>query len=182
VYRPGDFPDPKATTDLWRSECVRAGLPEPFLLGVSSHNQQDWRTVGFDGNVEFEPQLGVLSNPMADGLKIYDYRYARKRMVSRERDYAYYPCVFVAWDNTPRRGEDGIVFINATPDAFEEGLREAIASVGELSPEHRLVFVNAWNEWAEGNYLEPDDCYGLGYLEAARRAIADAGLRAMQQV
>jgi lipopolysaccharide biosynthesis protein len=171
VYRPGDFADPRATTDLWRIECVRAGLPEPFLLGMTSHQQQDWRAVGFDANVEFEPQLGVLAGPMDDGLKIYDYAHARKRMTGRERDYPCVPCVFVSWDNTPRRGEDGIVFINATPDAFEAGLREAIRSVSDLPADHRLVFVNAWNEWAEGNYLEPDQSNGLGFLDAVLRAV-----------
>jgi lipopolysaccharide biosynthesis protein len=166
VYRPGDFPEPQATTDLWRSECLKAGLPDPLLLGVISHQDQDWRTIGFDGNVDFEPQLGVLPGPLDDGLKIYDYAYARRKMTGRKREYPYYPCVFVSWDNTPRRGEDGIVFINATPEAFESGLREAIASVGDLPSDQRLVFVNAWNEWAEGNYLEPDQLNGMRYLNA----------------
>jgi len=177
VYRPGDLPEPEVTIELWRSECIDAGLPEPFLLGVISHQDQDWRTIGFDGNVDFEPQLGVLPGPLEDGLKIYDYTYARKRMTARARDYPYYPCVFVSWDNTPRRGEDGIVFINATPDAFEAGLREAIRSVAQRPTERRLVFVNAWNEWAEGNYLEPDTVRGRAYLEAVRRC-ADAAASA----
>jgi lipopolysaccharide biosynthesis protein len=169
VYRPGDLPDAAATTDLWRAECSRAGLTNPFLLGVVSHQDQDWRAIGFDGNVDFEPQLGVLPGPLEDGLKIYDYSYARKRMTSRVRDYPYYPCVFVSWDNTPRRGEDGIVFLNATPDAFEVGLREAIQTVSARATEDRLVFLNAWNEWAEGNYLEPDSLRGDGYLKAVQR-------------
>jgi lipopolysaccharide biosynthesis protein len=174
IYRPGDLPEPEATTDLWRSQCVRAGLPEPYLLGIISHRDEDWRKSGFDGNVDFEPQLGVLPGPLEDGLKIYDYTYARKRMTSREREYPYYPCVFVSWDNTPRRGEDGIVFINATPEAFGQGVSEAIAFVSENPPDHRLVFLNAWNEWAEGNYLEPDRSHGLGFLESVAQALRRA--------
>jgi lipopolysaccharide biosynthesis protein len=182
VYRPGDLPDPRRTTELWRSECVRAGLPEPFLLGVTAHAQQDWRAVGFDGNVDFEPQLGVLPGPMDDGLKIYDYTAARKRMTGRERDYPYYPTVFVSWDNTPRRGENGIVFINATPEAFAEGVREACAFVADRPAEHRVVFVNAWNEWAEGNCLEPDQERGLSYLVALRDVLqSDAGRPMVQR-
>jgi lipopolysaccharide biosynthesis protein len=173
VYRPGDLPEPQVTTDLWRSECLRAGLPEPLLLGITSHQDQDWRLVGFDGNVDFEPQLGVLPGPLEEGLKIYDYTYARRRMTSRPREYPYYPCVFVSWDNTPRRGEDGIVFINATREAFAAGLRQAIRFVRDLPDAHRLVFVNAWNEWAEGNYLEPDHQSGLAYLEAIKRTVAN---------
>jgi lipopolysaccharide biosynthesis protein len=170
VYRPGDLPDPSATTELWRSECLRAGLPEPFLLGVISHQDHDWRAVGFDGNVDFEPQLGVLPGPLEEGLKIYDYRLARKKMTCRAREYPYYPCVFVSWDNTPRRGDNGIVFINATPEGLEAGIRDAMTSVADLSPDHRLIFLNAWNEWAEGNSLEPDTLYGLKWLEAVQRA------------
>ena len=74
----------------------------------------------------------------------------------------------VGWGNTPRRGEDGIVFINSTPEAFERHLGQAASALGEAS-EQRVLFVNAWNEWAEGNYLEPDMRYGRGSLEAVQR-------------
>jgi lipopolysaccharide biosynthesis protein len=172
VYRPGDLPDPQGTTRVWRSECRRAGVPDPFLVGVVSHDHRDWREHGFDANLDFEPQLGVLPGPLDDGLKIYDYSSARRKMVERVRDYDdAFPCVFVSWDNTPRRGENGIVFINATPDAFADGVREAIALMAGRSAQHRVVFVNAWNEWAEGNHLEPDREHGLGYLSALHDAL-----------
>jgi len=76
----------------------------------------------------------------------------------------------VAWDNTPRRGENGIVFINSTPEAFESGLRDILQSASQTPVEQRIVVINAWNEWAEGNHLEPDVRFGLAYLEAVRRA------------
>ena len=169
VYKPFDLPDPERTTETFRNECARNGFPEPYLLGVNAHRDSDSRAIGFDGNVDFEAQLGVVQGPMEDGLKIYDYTVARRRMMSRQRSYPFYPCVFVRWDNTPRRGEDGIVFINSTPDAFEAGLKETIQSVLDKPYEDRLIFVNAWNEWAEGNHLEPDLEHGLEYLEAVRR-------------
>jgi hypothetical protein len=75
----------------------------------------------------------------------------------------------VSWDNTPRRGSNGIVFINARPDTFEEGLREVVDRLPADGSSERLVFLNAWNEWAEGNHLEPDLQYGTGWLEAVRR-------------
>ena len=77
----------------------------------------------------------------------------------------------VGWDNTPRRGEDGIVFINSTPEAFGRHLREAAEPLRREPAEQRLLFVNAWNEWAEGNYLEPDLEFGTGWLEAVRRVV-----------
>ena len=171
VYNPRDLPDAEATTSVLRQVSRRHGLADPFLVGVSSHSQADWRPHGFDANLAFEPQLGVLPGPLDAGLKIYDYTLARERMVTRARDFSSIPCVVVSWDNTPRRGKDGIVFINATPEAFGAGLRGAVASVQHEPAERRLVFVNAWNEWAEGNHLEPDQREGRRFLEAVERAL-----------
>jgi lipopolysaccharide biosynthesis protein len=171
VYNPRELPDAEATTSVLRQVSRRHGLADPFLVGVSSHSQADWRPHGFDANLAFEPQLGVLPGPLDAGLKIYDYTLARERMVARARDFSSIPCVVVSWDNTPRRGKDGIVFINATPEAFGAGLRGAVASVQHEPADRRLVFVNAWNEWAEGNHLEPDQREGRRYLEAVERAL-----------
>jgi lipopolysaccharide biosynthesis protein len=169
VYRPTDLPDPQRTTDILRSECTRAGMPEPYLVGCNSHADHDYRQLGFDATLEFEPQLGLLPGPTADGLKIYDYPFARRRMAARRRDFPVHPCIFVRWDNTPRRGENGIVFINSTPEAFEAGLQEVVERVEHRPFDERIVVINAWNEWAEGNHLEPDLRHGLAYLEAVKR-------------
>ena len=85
-----------------------------------------------------------------------------------QRNFPFYPCIFVGWDNTPRRGRNAIVIINSTPDRFATGLREMARSITSKPEQERLLFLNAWNEWAEGNHLEPDQRYGLGYLEAVK--------------
>ena len=170
VYKPYDLPDPKRTTDVWRETCVRAGLPEPFLLGVNAHADLDFRDLGFDGTVDFEPHLGAVADPLADGLEVVDYAQARRKMW-RPRAFPVYRTVLVGWDNTPRRGEDGVVFDNSTPEVFEQALRATVTSAADLPFEERLVFLNAWNEWAEGNHLEPDRRHGLEFLEAVRRVI-----------
>lgn len=169
VYKAFDLPDPKRTTELFRSQCIKHGLPEPYLLGINAHSNSDYCMFGFDGTLDFEPQLGVLPGPLEEGLKIYDYSLARQRMLSRKRDFPVHPSIFVAWDNTPRRGDNGVVFINTTPEAFEAGLQDRIQSVLHKPFEERLVFINAWNEWAEGNHLEPDLKHGLAYLEVVKR-------------
>ena len=84
--------------------------------------------------------------------------------------YPTYETVFPAWDNTPRRGADGWVLHGATPEAYERWLRGALERARRRPASQRIVFVNAWNEWAEGAYLEPDERHGRGYLEATRRA------------
>jgi hypothetical protein len=166
VYRPFDLPNPHRTTFTFRNECAKNGLPEPYLLGSNSHSTRDCRTIGFDGNVDFEPHFEGLPGVLEDGLKTYDYVVARHKMASGRRGFSSYPCIFVAWDNSPRRKGNAIVFINSTPENFESGLREAVESSLVKPFEDRLVFVNAWNEWAEGNHLEN----GLGHLEALGRA------------
>ena len=85
--------------------------------------------------------------------------------------YPAVPSVFVDWDNSPRRGRRGIVLLNSTASSLRRALEDAVMSVADSDPDHRLVFVNAWNEWAEGNYLEPDRADGRGRLEAVAAAV-----------
>lgn len=173
IYRPRDLPDARQTISMIRGECARRGITDPYLVGINSHSHTDWRTVGFDHSLEFEPQFSVLANPMRDGLKVYDYVSGQSKMAERKRNYPFHPCVFVSWDNTPRRGEHGMVFESSSPQNFEAALREAVKLVRGEPLQHRLVFINAWNEWAEGNHLEPDLRHGRGYLEAVARALKD---------
>jgi lipopolysaccharide biosynthesis protein len=177
VYRPFDLPDARRTTEIFRRESVRAGLPEPYLLGINAHlPTKDTRSLGFDCTLNFEPQLSAVPGPTEPGLKIYDYTIATQSMRNQTRDYPTHPCVMVSWDNTPRQGDNGIVFINSKPETFEQGLRRVVATLADDPLEERVVLLNAWNEWAEGNHLEPDLRYGLGWLEAVRRvAFGDMG-------
>jgi hypothetical protein len=74
------------------------------------------------------------------------------------------------WDNTARSGQNGLVLHGSTPELFRILVNEAIGIVKEFPPEQQLVFVKSWNEWAEGNHLEPDLKYGKRYLEVIREA------------
>jgi lipopolysaccharide biosynthesis protein len=187
VYRPCDLPEPNRTTEVFREGCVRHGLPEPYMLGINSHHPDvDYRDLGLDGTLDFQPELGVLPDSLDDGvrlskflrnvragvpsatLKIYDYGAARLLM-TKHRTFPVCPCIFVGWDNTPRRGRNGIIVINSSPGAFELGLSAIVRAQAGKPYDDRLVFINAWNEWAEGNHLEPDLRNGRRYLEAVRR-------------
>ena len=169
IYRPGDLPDPARTLETFRAECRRQNVAEPWLVGINSWGGCDAQELGFDESLDFEPLLAMVPNALGDGLKTCDCTAARAEMKARKSPQAGYPCIFVAWDNTPRRGENGIVFTNASPATFEAELTKVVASVLHQPHDERLVFINAWNEWAEGNHLEPDLEHGLGYLEAVRR-------------
>ena len=82
-----------------------------------------------------------------------------------------FPSIFPGWDRTPRTGDQEGVYINATPDNFKHHIENALEVVKEKSFEHRILFLRSWNEWAEGNYVEPDLKYGHGFLDAIRNTI-----------
>jgi hypothetical protein len=86
-------------------------------------------------------------------------------------DLGCYPSVVPGWDNTARAGPKGIVLHGSTPELFGEHVRDILDSVATRPAEDRIVFVKSWNEWAEGNYLEPDRKFGFGYLDAVRSAL-----------
>ena len=167
VYAPSDLPEPHRTTDTIRHASLERGLPDPYLVGINLlQPDADTRPLGFDTTLNFQPQFTVVPGAWDKGLKIYDYTIAVSRMLAVHRNYPHHPSLMVGWDNTPRRQEDGVVMINSTPAAFREQLERLVDSVEHLALEQRLIFLNAWNEWAEGNYLEPDDRYGTQRLEA----------------
>lgn len=87
------------------------------------------------------------------------------------RSERFLPAVLPNWDNTPRSGRRGVVIENATPELFERYLEKALAIVEGRPPERAIIFLKAWNEWAEGNYVEPDSVHGHRYLDAIRRVI-----------
>lgn len=190
VYRPAHLPDANRTVELWRSFFKRQGLDDPYLVGVDAHCPGiDCRQLGFDTTFAFTPQLSALPGWSGDGwklrrflhnmqrhirngrTKVYDITEARRAMAQIPRGFPHVQCVFVGWDNTPRRGSDGIVMINGTPAEFGAALRTAIDDMALSAEGNNLLFINAWNEWGEGNHLEPDQRSGRGYLEQVKQAV-----------
>lgn len=94
-------------------------------------------------------------------------------VVSEPLDYEYYPCVIPNWDNTPRSGKRGTILLDSTPELFRKHLHSAVAQVSNLAAEHQILILKSWNEWAEGNYMEPDLKYGRAYLEVLKDEITD---------
>jgi hypothetical protein len=83
-----------------------------------------------------------------------------------------YPSLLPQWDRSPRSGMNGI-YINSTPEKFEKTLKEALKLIENKQTEHKILFLKSWNEWAEGNYVEPDLKYGHGYLDVLRRQLLE---------
>lgn len=183
VYRPGLLPDPAATARRWRDWCRTHGIGEVRLAYVQSFDRVDPRSIGFDVAVEFPPNNTTqeaitgsqyLLNPDYRG-DVHDWReLARQSMAQADPAYPRYPCVNPGWDNEPRRSGNGRVFAHASPRGYRDWLRHAIATSQRRFPAQPLVFVNAWNEWAEGAVLEPDTRLGHAWLEATRTALQPA--------
>jgi len=192
VWRPRHLPDPpKATLDRIAAVVEGEGLPRPFFMGIDSHCPgTDCRELGFDATMTFAPNLGYLSGALIDGFTLRRLRrnVIRGRFDGWRKAYSYAegvasvehlragtraaPCAFVGWDNTPRRGKNGVVVVNGGPEAFGRDFRHCVELARRWDPEEPLVFINAWNEWAEGCHLEPDERYGMGFLEQVREALS----------
>ena len=82
-----------------------------------------------------------------------------------------YPTIVPRWDKTPRQGNMASIYYQGSPELFEKHVRDALEAVKNKAPQHQIIFLQAWNEWGEGNYIEPDTVYGRGYLEALKRAL-----------
>lgn len=180
VYRADQLPDPVRTTDVWREEVEQAGLPGLHLVAVETSWDAQWdaTAVGFDAKVLFQPRFPALNAiPRVQlheerGLRVWEYTKAWPLMADVEPvSYRRYDSVSPGWDNTARTGYNGLVLHDATPEAYEQWLRATIARAQAAPPEHRIVFINAWNEWAEGCHLEPDRHHGRKFLESTRSAL-----------
>jgi len=110
-------------------------------------------------------------------LTFYDYERVWKQIlkVEREAGLPTFPGAFVDWDNTPRYVKRARIFRGASPERFEHWFQQLVQVTATRPDNERLIFLNAWNEWAEGTYLEPDERYGYRYLEAVRNCLAQEG-------
>lgn len=117
------------------------------------------------------------------GLTFYDYERVWKHIlkVEREGGIPAYPGAFVDWDNTPRYVKRARIFRGASPERFEHWFRQLVQVTATRPPNERMIFLNAWNEWAEGTYLEPDERYGYKYLEAVQRCMAQGSQARVEQ-
>lgn len=192
VYQPLALPDTKRYTDMWRDLAIKAGLKGLYLIGI--HSPGNWipDDSGFDAcvNPKFPARRpkSVARRYMIKWLKNeYQRRtgqpshYSYDKVIDTLFDYvdiahSKFPCVVPNWDNTPRSGVNGLVLDGSTPEKFGNQVRRALELTKNLKHDKRLIFIKSWNEWAEGNHLEPDLKFGHAYLEIIRKELEIAGL------
>lgn len=191
VYRAEQLPNAKKTTETWRKEALRMGIGEICLCRVeSSFNERDNPIpLGFDAAIEFQPDWMCLGSPLnSEGIwriargvignhsvffknRIYRYESIVEKMLQKPIPlYPRYPCVTPSWDNSPRRKTDAVIFHSSTPELFKQWII-GVENKYMTTMDNQYLFINAWNEWGEGNHLEPCQKWGLSYLEAVRDAL-----------
>ena len=180
VYKIAELPDLAGTVALWRGICADARVGDPYLAAVQRHGLDDPTPFGFDASVEFPP-IGHAAESVVSRLSGADpaFRGSAFGYANLAADYLLRPRpafrtfrgVTPMWDNTARRQHDGMVIQGSSPELFGTWATHALEQTRIWHDgESRLLFVNAWNEWAEGNHLEPDAVHGRRYLEALRAA------------
>jgi lipopolysaccharide biosynthesis protein len=186
VYRAQHLPDAARSAAIWRSYCREAGIGEIHLCAALTHGNENYTGFGFDSGVEFPPHNIKLFN-INTALRFDDVftgtalEFEDVARAFLGRSYAgakVFKTVFPSWDNTARTGSRAVLMLNGTPDNYEHWLASTIDLVKARDDSDPLVFINAWNEWAEGCHLEPDRRYGRAFLEATRNA--RQGLRRYQ--
>jgi hypothetical protein len=189
VYRPGVIPDVRGMLRTWRQTAAALGIQALHVCGMQTALYASGLDDGFDAMVEFPPHSIVVGemtrelSGVAPGFtgKIFSYADVVRYCTGRETSarLPVYRGVMTGWDNTARRGLASHIFHESSPERYEVWLRRAVQyTKRNHDPEHRLIFVNAWNEWAEGAYLEPDGKHGRRYLEATARALSGISRRA----
>ena len=184
VYRPALLPDAAATVARWRNWCRENGVGEPYVAMVQSFQSLDPRRYGMDAAVEFPWHTGMPADitvhvvPAKSKFRgyVFDWEdYAEKSEQQPDQPWMQMRGVMPGWDNTPRRKSLAHLFQGHSPSIFGHWLKAAMrwTLARHRSPDERLLFINAWNEWGEGAYLEPDQRFGFAFLQATRDAVEE---------
>jgi len=200
IYMPLQVPHVEAFISRFQKLAKAAGLPGIYFIASRCPIDWNPYEHGFSGVIGSEMsrlQLGkkrshlykkkvyAINTIKARIEKIANkklFTYAQPAVVEYEKiigqlitdkkfGFDYYPCLVPNWDNTPRAGTAGMVFQGSTPALFARHLKKAIQKIEELPAQRQFIFIKSWNEWAEGNYLEPDKKFGVAYLEEIKKQL-----------
>ena len=205
IYRPDHIPEPAKMIEMWRDRALKAGLKGLYLCGVKSGfattDDEALLKQGYDAIVDFQPNRSDF--PKSSGFRQWTYRMARKflpesfyqalklrvsacncvsykmmveGLISKGWPHTYrkFPTIFPSWDNSARRKTPTIIQ-NEKPCNYGQWLKDSMSKVSAYPEEEQLVFINAWNEWAEGCHLEPDLKFGKAFLEETLNAKKNNG-------
>lgn len=185
IYKPLNSPEIVVFIETWRNLAIKNGLSGIYFVGY--HTKNSIKTVmetGVDAVNTTRLQNYLRSttflNKMAYKFKrithmpqVFPYESMSKYFINKNEDAleTVFPSIIPNWDHSPRSGRKGLILTDSTPDLFEKHVKKAIEVVSHKQPEHRILFLKSWNEWAEGNYIEPDLKWGKAYLEVLKKIL-----------
>jgi lipopolysaccharide biosynthesis protein len=196
IYRPRLFPDIKKTIAIWREIVKAAGFPDLYI-GFAQNKEHSFlpEEKGFDFGFQFQPSFGTQSNGIVYGATLvarikrlikkklkmtfeqfnyfFDYADYAKNQIELGFIKDVYPGITPMWDNSARRKEHPFILHNSTPEKYVTWLKHIKINYPWHTVPENFLFINAWNEWAEGNHLEPCQKWGTQYLEATQETLLE---------
>lgn len=197
IYRTFDIEELKEMTDLWNAMAIENGFDGIYIVSGNTHSKLETRENLIDAYYNFEPGYSLKHNLgtfqslfyyLRTGLKQNFNKILKKEFLERTLDIKEiykvnwkkqkqsskptFPGTLPMWDNTPRRKHKGFEYQNSSPKLFYENLINIRTNLDEKKGLD-FVYINAWNEWGEGAYLEPDETHNHEYLSAVKRAMGD---------
>jgi len=192
IYGISELPNFIHFKTVWNELAVKNGLPEFYFLSNTStakdiskpaFKETDGTILSLHSNIDNRQDFSLfgkikgklkskLSELLRHPLSKYSYAEAIKYFldpVCKQENVI--PVLVPNWDYTPRRGAGGLILTNAKPSLFGEHVRQTFEIIKDKPENKQLVFIKSWNEWGEGNYMEPDLTYGKGYIEALRKEV-----------
>jgi hypothetical protein len=193
ILKYSEIPNVREFIDLWQILAEENGLKGIHFIAhqnqyieVEEDELQNILRLGFD-SVNFV-RLSKFWNKRTFLQNVFPY--LKKRIFGIPRSCSYnlcikyvsdlidkksnvFPTIIPNWDHSPRSGKHGLILTNSTPELFSKHISEVLEKVKDKDDEHKIVFIKSWNEWAEGNYMEPDLRWGLKYLEATKRVLEE---------
>lgn len=189
IYRPYDIPDLQEFTGIWNDLARQNGLEGIYFVGQIEKNfRQSVQSLALQG-IDAINIVRLFYAQREKSFFKYLYNVFRQKILKRSRLYSYrtlfsyfidetidqeeniYPTIIPNWDHSPRSGKAAYILHGSTPEYFKKHVKQALMAVRQKQEEHRIIFLKSWNEWGEGNYMEPDLKFGHQYLDAFKDAI-----------
>lgn len=185
IYRANIIPDIERTAKLWREEVERHGFPGIYLVAAQSFGIRSPAPFGFDSAMEFPPHT-IASSDITSAMDLTNNNYTghiysydevvANAVTTEEPSYKLFRTAMLSWDNTARKQNSSHIFSGFSLLRYKQWLSNLVhksAINDKYSSQEKFVFINAWNEWAEGTHLEPDQKFGYGYLQTTHDVISE---------
>jgi len=188
IFKPMADPEVIVFMNVWRELSLKNGLKGIYFIGISDdiNTLEQIYATGVDAINTYRLNTYIVKHrsfiqKVVDRIirKIhlrpvtYSYKKLSKYFIEKNIDSkeTIFPSIMPGWDHTPRSGFEGLVIKNSTPELFQKQVKNMVDLIQHKDSEHKIIFLKSWNEWAEGNYMEPDLKFGFKFLEALKKGL-----------